>query len=363
MGAPSNFAAGHHVMQLYESEDVLALSVATFLARGLRRADPVVMISTPHKFDLVKRHLRSEGLGFPFDVVQKIQFLDAEDALDQVLNKDAFDLARLQRSFDDQLAAARCNRQHITLWVYGDTVDLLCKRNNHDAAIALEGIANSLCSKHEPISMLCGYAVENFDALERTNMLRGICRQHTHVIPAYGFSDSLCERAALEPVALLQQGARASGWTRMRELDSSATETLDRDNTIYLIDDEESVRRSLARLLAQLTLPVRTFASAEEFLRQTDATARGCLIVDVHLAGMKGPELQSLLGAARWSLPVIAISGSLDSQVESEALRCGAKAFLSKPFDGKTLMSAIRDALAGSDQAEKNIAMRPTGSV
>jgi FixJ family two-component response regulator len=135
---------------------------------------------------------------------------------------------------------------------------------------------------------------------------------------------------------------------------------LDCTRTIYLIDDEESVRRSLARLLAQLKLPVRTYASAEEFLAQVDATARGCLVVDVHLPGMKGPELQSLLNAARWSLPVIAISGSLDRQVENEALRRGAKAFLSKPFDGKTLVQSIKSAM---DEAEKHMTMRPTGSV
>ncbi len=131
-------------------------------------------------------------------------------------------------------------------------------------------------------------------------------------------------------------------------------------NTLYLIDDEASVRRSLARLLGQLMLPVRTFASAEEFLAQVDATAHGCLIVDVHLPGMKGPELQSLLEAAGWSLPIIAISGSLDRQVESEALRRGAKAFLCKPFDGKTLVQAIQRAM---DESEQRATMRRTGSV
>jgi FixJ family two-component response regulator len=83
----------------------------------------------------------------------------------------------------------------------------------------------------------------------------------------------------------------------------------------------------------------------------------------VHLSGMKGPELQSLLGAARWSLPVIAISGSLDPQVESEALRQGAQTFLSKPLDAKTLFDVVGRALAGIDEAERNLIMRPTGSV
>ena len=84
MGAPGNFAAGHHVMRLYESETSLALSVAIFLARGLRRGDPVVMISAPHRLDLVTRHLRSEGFGLAIDLVQKIQFLDTDAALARI---------------------------------------------------------------------------------------------------------------------------------------------------------------------------------------------------------------------------------------------------------------------------------------
>ena len=151
MGAPSNFDPGHHVMQLYENEDALALSIATFFARGLRRGDPVGMISARHRFDLVKRHLRSEGFGFPFDVVQKIQFLDAEDALNQVFDQDVFDLARLQRPFDDLLTAVRQNRQHTTIWVYGETVDLLCKRNNHEAAIALHFMYYNFARIHQTL--------------------------------------------------------------------------------------------------------------------------------------------------------------------------------------------------------------------
>jgi len=299
MEAPANFAAGHHVMQLYESKDSLALSVAAFFARGLARGDPVLMISSPRKFDLVRRHL---GL---LNDAKKIQFVDAEATVTQSLNSDRLNPRGLQQAFDELLAAIRRDRQQATIWVYGDIVDLLRKRQQHQGAVELQEIASALCSRYQPMAILCGHAVR----------------------------------------------ARAPAY---------ATETLDYTSTIYLIDDEESVRRSLARLLAQLKLPVRTYASAEEFLAQVDATARGCLIVDVHLPGMKGPELQSLLNAGRWSLPVIAISGSLDRQIESEALRRGAKAFLCKPFDGKTLVRAVKSAI---DETEKKMTIRPTGSV
>ena len=347
MGTPANFAAGHHVMQLYDSENSLAVQIATFFARGLRAGDPVVMISSPHKFHLVTRHLRFEGLGVASDDVQRIQFVDAEAVLARIL--DLPNVVDSQQMFDDLLTTVRGGRRRATIWIYDDVVDLLCKQRNHEAAIRLEEIANSQRSKHAPIAIFCAYAVTNFDEYEK--QLSSICRQHTHVIPAYGFADRLCECTALEPVVLLQQHARASGRARARE----PSENLDGATAIYLIDDEASVRQSLARLLAQLTFPVNTYATAEEFLAQADATANGCLILDVHLPGMTGPELQSLLEGARWSLPVIAISGSIDPEIESEALRQGARVFLSKPFDAKTLVDAVGHVLAGIGDSESGV--------
>src|SRR6185312_13350737 len=199
MGAPANFAAGHHVMQLYESEDSLALSVAAFFARGLAGGDPVVMISSPQKFDLVRRHLSLQD-----HVLKELQFVDAEAALAQAWETDGPNLTRLQRAFDGLLAEIRRQRQHATIWIYGDAVDLLCKAHKQEAAVNLEEFGNSLCSRYQPIAMLCGYAIENFDDYETADRLRDVCRRHTHIIPAYGFTDRDCGRAALQPVAMLQ---------------------------------------------------------------------------------------------------------------------------------------------------------------
>jgi FixJ family two-component response regulator len=114
---------------------------------------------------------------------------------------------------------------------------------------------------------------------------------------------------------------------------------------IYVIDDDASMRRSLARLLSAVDLQVQTFASAEEFLAAVAPDSGGCLIADAQLVGMSGSELQSRMASANWRMPVIAMSGSHDRQIESEAVRLGASAFLSKPFDAQALLDAIARAL------------------
>jgi len=141
---------------------------------------------------------------------------------------------------------------------------------------------------------------------------------------------------------LLQHRARASRSAVEQDPRSHA----DRTHTVYVIDDDASVRRSLARLLRSRGHAVRSFASAEEFLAQIDATVQGCLLVDVNLEGIQGPELQSLLTNARWPLPIIAMSGSRDRQTERAALREGARAFLRKPFDATALLEALAIARA-----------------
>lgn len=363
MEETATFAAGHHVMRLYESESSLARSVANFFARGLRRGDPAVMFSTPDRFDLVATHL-SSGLGLESDLARKLLFIDAQAELAQIMDRDGNALipAELHRMLDGALTSARASRTDATLWTYGDDVDLLCLRQNHEAAIRFEELANPIFFRHEPIAVLCGYAVANFDRHENAQQLHSVCRQHTHLIPAYGFAVNLRERPALEPVVSLAPRARPASCA-WEEDSLQARTSAGGSPTIFLIDDEESVRRAVARLLAQLMLPVRTFGSAEEFLAKTDPTARGCLIVDVNLTGMKGTQLQSLLRNAHWSLPVIAISGSHDPQVESESLRLGAWAFLYKPFDAKTLIDATKAALSDIDSPHQQMYSRPISSL
>ena len=114
---------------------------------------------------------------------------------------------------------------------------------------------------------------------------------------------------------------------------------------VYVVDDDASVRRSLARLLASAELHVQTFASAEAFLAGVDANATGCVVVDIQLLGMSGTELQARIVDAQRPLSVIAMSASDERQIELEALRLGATAFLRKPFPAHALLDAIAQAM------------------
>ena len=114
--------------------------------------------------------------------------------------------------------------------------------------------------------------------------------------------------------------------------------------TVCIVDDDASIRTALRRLFLSAGLTVATFASAEEFLREADGTA-GCVVADVHLGGMNGLELQAALIRRGDALPMILISGVASEEMEAEALRLGAIAFLRKPFNAGTLLDTVLAAL------------------
>ena len=115
---------------------------------------------------------------------------------------------------------------------------------------------------------------------------------------------------------------------------------------ISVVDDDESVRESLEGLMRSVGLAVKTFPSAEEFLKSEQVRDTSCLIVDLRMPGMSGLELQRRLITDRQSMPVIFITAhGSDSVARTEALRNGAHAFLEKPLSEETLLKAVRSAL------------------
>ena len=108
-----------------------------------------------------------------------------------------------------------------------------------------------------------------------------------------------------------------------------------------MVDDDDSVRRSLARLLRAAGFGVETFATAEDYVA-TASPDPACLIIDMHLPGMDGIELQRRLEGR---LPVVAISGYGEELMRQESLDAGAAAFLDKPFANSDLLEAIDRAI------------------
>jgi FixJ family two-component response regulator len=114
------------------------------------------------------------------------------------------------------------------------------------------------------------------------------------------------------------------------------------DPFVYIVDDDDSVRTALTRLLRSADLAVDAFGSAEEFLSQVTDSAVGCLLLDLQLPGMGGLELQEHLAAARSPLAIIFITAHGDEATRKRAMTVGATAFFRKPLDGEVLLDAIR---------------------
>ncbi len=115
---------------------------------------------------------------------------------------------------------------------------------------------------------------------------------------------------------------------------------------VFVIDDEASVRKALARLLNSAGFQVETFASADEFLRRPRYEGPGCLLLDVHMPGQGGIELQEAMASAHDTLPIIFISGRSDIQENGRSMKEGAVEFLQKPFSDMDLLEAIDRSLA-----------------
>jgi two-component system response regulator FixJ len=114
---------------------------------------------------------------------------------------------------------------------------------------------------------------------------------------------------------------------------------------VAIVDDDESMRGALEGLLKQAGLPVRTFASAEDFLDSGLQHHTACLIADIQMPGMSGLDLQAGLNAQQIRIPTIFITAHGDAHMRMQALRAGAVEFLAKPFDDELLLDSVRAAL------------------
>ena len=115
---------------------------------------------------------------------------------------------------------------------------------------------------------------------------------------------------------------------------------------VHVVDDDESMRVALTRLLLAAGFQVSAYASAGDFLVAADQSPSGCLLLDLHMPGPDGLALQEAVRRRGWDLPVVFLSGRGDVSSSVKALKAGAHDFLTKPVDGKTLLQAIQDAVA-----------------
>jgi len=116
-------------------------------------------------------------------------------------------------------------------------------------------------------------------------------------------------------------------------------------STIFVVDDDPSIRASIQGLLKSASLKSESFATAEEFLRNTRPEGPSCLVLDVNLPGVNGLDFQRQLADAGIQIPIIFVTGHGDIPMTVKAMKSGAVEFLTKPFEDQDLLNAIHQAL------------------
>jgi FixJ family two-component response regulator len=113
---------------------------------------------------------------------------------------------------------------------------------------------------------------------------------------------------------------------------------------VSVVDDDQSIRESLPDLLGEFGFAAKTFSSAQEFLASDYIDQTDCLILDIAMPGMTGPELQRELATRRKEIPIVFITGQRDETIRPLLLKMGAVECLSKPFSDSDLLEALNTA-------------------
>ncbi|MEL4440952.1 response regulator [Shewanella algae] len=133
----------------------------------------------------------------------------------------------------------------------------------------------------------------------------------------------------------------------------NSSPTDDKRQSVYLVDDDDSVRRSLGFMLEGYGFEVQAFEDAEQFLKAQPLEQPGCLILDMRMPGLSGAQLQQLLNEHNSPLAVIFLTGHGDVPLAVDALKSGAVDFFQKPADGARLAEAVTKALSHSAEIAK----------
>ena len=123
------------------------------------------------------------------------------------------------------------------------------------------------------------------------------------------------------------------------------TDMMAQPTVVIVVDDNAGLLKSVARLLAHHGIDSRTFASAEALLESDSVQTATCLLLDIHLGGISGIELQRCLAASGSKWPIIFMTASDDEATRNEATDAGCIAYLQKPFESQVLLDAIRRAV------------------
>jgi FixJ family two-component response regulator len=130
------------------------------------------------------------------------------------------------------------------------------------------------------------------------------------------------------------------------------------EQTVFVVDDDETMRGSLRWLLESLKLNVQTYASAQDFLSDYDPVQPGCLVLDVRMPDISGLQLHEILRQRQIHIPVILITGHGDISMAVHAMKAGAFDFIEKPFHDQALLERIQQGLAMDARQRREAAER-----
>lgn len=125
---------------------------------------------------------------------------------------------------------------------------------------------------------------------------------------------------------------------------------------VFIVDDDESVRKALSRLIKSVGLKVETFSSANDFLKRDPYDGPACLVLDIRMPGLSGLDLQTELAKSKRTLSIIFITGHANIPMSVQAIKAGAVDFLEKPFEEQTLLDAIHLAIQKDRAAKEKLA-------
>ncbi len=128
---------------------------------------------------------------------------------------------------------------------------------------------------------------------------------------------------------------------------------MQQDPIVYIVDDDEAIRSILRQLIKSAELHVVTCASAEEFLQAYKPGLPGCLVLDIHMPGMSGLELQKQLLDRHIRVPVVIMSGHGDVSMAVQAMKYGAVDFIEKPFKNEILLERVKQCVARDTETRK----------
>jgi signal transduction histidine kinase len=197
-----------HAVQFYEDDEFLVASVGDYLAAGLAIGQPVVAVTTePHRVGITK-HLRDRG----FDVKRAVSrgqliLVDANALLDSFMQDGRPNAELCRAAVGSVLGKYHARVPRVTIRVFGEMVDVLCRAGNISAAIELEEFWNDMAKTYS-FSLLCGYSMRSFASDAHTDGVSSICHKHVHVMPTERFLE-VEQSGRMREVAVLQQRAQA----------------------------------------------------------------------------------------------------------------------------------------------------------